>query len=283
VYPAVIAQLRCPVCRQPLTGPTAALRALRCPQGHTFDQARQGYVDLSAGRVTHDGDGADMVAARERLLAAGHFRAVSAAMVTALPRYPSMRLAVEVGAGTGHYLARLLAERDELAGLAVDVSKPALRRAARAHPRMAAVRADVWRGLPIADGGADIVLDVFAPRAGAEFARVLAPDGVLLVVTAEPDHLAELVGPLGMVGVDPAKRDRLAGTLSPWFTLESERTVGDRLRLSRADAEALVRMGPSGHHLDGPTLTSRLATLGEPVEATLSVRVTIWRPVTLSG
>jgi 23S rRNA (guanine745-N1)-methyltransferase len=126
------------------------------------------------------------------------------------------------------------------------------------------------------------VLDVFAPRAGEEFARVLAADGVLLVVTAEPEHLAELVGPLGMLGVDPAKRERLAGKLSPWFALESEQTVRDRLRLSRVDAEALVRMGPTGHHLDRPTLTSRIAELAEPVEATLAVRLTIWRPGTLA-
>jgi 23S rRNA (guanine745-N1)-methyltransferase len=281
VHPAAIAQLRCPVCRDPLTGPTPAERALRCPRGHSFDQARQGYVDLTAGRLTHDGDSAEMVAARDRLLAGGHFRAISAAVVTALDPYQGMKMAVEVGAGTGYYLARVLDARADLAGLAVDVSKPALRRAARAHPRMAAVRADVWRGLPIADGGAQLVLDVFAPRAGAEFARILARDGVLVVVTAEPDHLRQLIGPLGMLGVDPEKRERLAGKLSPWFALADERTVQGTLLLSREDALALVRMGPSGHHLDGPTLISRLADLPEPITATLSVRLTVWRPATL--
>jgi 23S rRNA (guanine745-N1)-methyltransferase len=282
VHPAAIAQLRCPVCRGPLRGPAPGESALRCPRGHSFDLARQGYVDLSGGPVTHDGDAAEMVAARERVLAAGHFRAVSEAVVAQLAGYPQLRFAVEVGAGTGYYLARVLDARPELAGLALDVSKPALRRAARAHPRMAAVRADVWRGLPIADGGADLVLDVFAPRAGAEFARILAPGGVLLVVTAEPDHLAELVAAVGMLGVDPAKRERLAGKLAPWFVLAAEHTVRAPLRLGREDAEALVRMGPSGHHLDAVTLTSRIHDLGVPVAATLSVRVTVWRPGTLA-
>jgi 23S rRNA (guanine745-N1)-methyltransferase len=186
-------------------------------------------------------------------------------------------LVVEVGAGTGHYLAKLLAAWPAFAGLALDVSKPALRRAARAHPRMAAVRADVWAGLPLADGAANVLLDVFAPRSGAEFARVLAPGGALVVVAAEPGHLTELVTALGMVAVDPAKRERLAASLEPWFAQESARVVQAQLRLSRAEAAMLVAMGPSAHHLDRATVTARLAGHPEPVAATISVRLSVWR------
>ena len=60
-------------------------------------------------------------------------------------------------------------------GLAFDVTKPALRRAARAHPRVGAVLADTWGPLPLADGSADVLLNVFAPRNGPEMRRVLRP------------------------------------------------------------------------------------------------------------
>ncbi len=76
-----------------------------------------------------------------------------------------------------------------------------------------AVVADTWAGLPVRDGAVDRVLVVFAPRNGAETARVLAPGGRLVVVTPAADHLAELVGPLGLLSVDPAKAERLAGSL----------------------------------------------------------------------
>ena len=76
-----------------------------------------------------------------------------------------------------------LVGRGGVAGLAVDVSKPALRRAAQAHPRAAAIRADLWRRLPVSDGVAALILNVFAPRNGPEYHRVLRPDGLLLVVT----------------------------------------------------------------------------------------------------
>ena len=82
---------------------------------------------------------------------------------------------VDLGAGTGWYLARALERLRGTTGLALDVSKPALRRAARAHPSLAAVACDAWGPLPLRDGGVAAVLDIFAPRNAAEIARVLVP------------------------------------------------------------------------------------------------------------
>src|SRR5689334_8619746 len=72
--------LRCPVCRQPLTRPD---RALRCPAGHSFDMAKQGYADLSAGRLPHTGDSAGMIADRADFLAAGHYAFIAEALARA--------------------------------------------------------------------------------------------------------------------------------------------------------------------------------------------------------
>jgi 23S rRNA (guanine745-N1)-methyltransferase len=272
VLPAAVAQLRCPVCRHELQ---VAGAALRCASGHSFDIARQGYVDLTAGRVTHEGDTADMVAARAELLARGYFDAVADALrATVLTRYNVM---IEIGAGTGHYLARLLEADAAAVGLAVDVSKAALRRAARAHPRMAAVRADVWRGLPIADGAAGLVLNVFAPRSGAEFARILAPGGAVIVVTPEPGHLRELVSAAGLITVDPAKQERLAATLEPALRRESDRLVEARVQMPRKDVRSLIAMGPSARHVDWTAFARVLAEMPEPITATISVRLSVWR------
>jgi 23S rRNA (guanine745-N1)-methyltransferase len=233
-------------------------------------------VDLVAGPVTHDGDTAEMVAAREALHAAGHLDFVGDAIAEALAT-DAKGLAVEVGAGTGYHLARTLDARPDLLGLAVDVAKPALRRAARAHPRMAAIRADVWRGLPITDGAATAVLDVFAPRSGAEFRRILAADGVLIVVTPEPDHLSELVAALGLLRVDPDKPDRLQAGLAPWFTPGPAVRHAVPLRLSHVDAGALAAMGPSAHHLDPAIREARLREAPEPFLTTAAVRISQWR------
>jgi 23S rRNA (guanine745-N1)-methyltransferase len=225
-------------------------------------------VDLSGGRITHAGDDAAMVTARDRVLAAGHFDFVTRGLVAATSTYHE-GLILDVGGGTGHHLAALLGGRPAAHGLVLDVSKAALRRAARAHPRLAAVRADAWRGLPVADGAAAVVLNVFAPRAGAEFARVLAPAGRLVVVIPIADHLRELDL---AVRIDPAKEERLAATLGPWFVREDERDLRTTLRLAPAEAAAVAAMGPSAHHAGGPA-----AEPAGVLEVTAAVRLSVWR------
>ncbi|WP_431933284.1 putative RNA methyltransferase [Micromonospora sp. RP3T] len=282
MLPSVLTRLRCPVCGEPLADATAGTtRALRCPRGHSFDTARQGYVNLLAGRAPHSGDSAGMVAARADFLAAGHYDTVAAALAAAATRvapddpYP---LVVEPGAGTGHYLAAVLAALPGAAGLALDVSKPALRRAARAHPRAAAALADTWQRLPLADRSVTVLLNVFAPRNGPEFHRVLDPAGALLVVTPAADHLAELVDALDLLRVDPAKADRVAGSLGAHFVEESAGEHRARLALTRAEVTTLVGMGPSAWHADPERLAARIAALPEPVPVTLAVRLGTHRP-----
>ncbi|MDT0531917.1 23S rRNA methyltransferase [Micromonospora sp. DSM 115977] len=282
--PRIVDRLRCPVCAEPLTEvATGGAHALRCPRRHSFDVARQGYVNLLAGRAPHAGDTAEMVAARADFLAAGHYDLISTALAAAATAavdradgaYP---LVVDAGAGTGRHLAAVLAALPDAAGLALDVSKPALRRAARAHPRAAAALADTWQRLPLADAGAAVLLNVFAPRNGAEFHRVLDPAGALLVVTPAEDHLTELVGALGLLRVDPAKADRVAESLGGHFTPAAATLHRRELALTGPEVATLVGMGPSAWHTDPAGLAARVTALAEPVRVTVAVRLTVWHP-----
>jgi 23S rRNA (guanine745-N1)-methyltransferase len=274
MHAEIVARLRCPVCQNALSELPGALG---CPAGHRFDLARQGYVSLLAGRVPASPDTADMVSARASVLAGGVFRPVADALAAAaLDLAPPDGFVVDVGAGTGYYLAVVLGLLPGRLGLAVDVSTPAIRRAARAHPRADAVAADTWHGLPLADGCADLVLNVFAPRNGAEFHRVLRSTGGLLVVTPRPDHLAGLEPP---VAVDPTKAERLEATLGPWFRLARSAGYAYEVTLTRAEAHQLVAMGPSARHEPPDALARRLASLPDPLTATISVTLSHYTPL----
>ncbi|OLB77982.1 MAG: 23S rRNA methyltransferase [Actinobacteria bacterium 13_2_20CM_2_71_6] len=272
----VLPYLRCPLCRLELAERETTLR---CPGGHSFDQAKQGYVQLTAGPVSHHGDSAEMVSARDAFLAAGHYDFIATALAAA--GRTTEGLVVDVGAGTGYHLAALLDSSPEAVGLAVDVSKAALRKAAHAHPRAGAVLGDAWRELPVADRAARVLINVFAPRNGPEFARVLAPDGALLVVTPTGAHLGELVSALDLLTVDPSKEDRVAASLEPWFTERASDVHERSLSLTHAEVRALIGMGPSARHLDPDGLSERIATLPEPVKVTAHVRLSSYSQVTL--
>jgi 23S rRNA (guanine745-N1)-methyltransferase len=277
----VVAFLACPQCG---AGLARAGAVLRCPAGHAFDIARQGYVSLlPPGERAPAGDSAPMVAARADFLAAGHYgglaRELAAAGRAAVTATGAPGCVLDVGAGTGYYLAAVLADLPDRAGLALDASKFALRRAARAHPRIGAAAADAWRRLPVADGAAAVALDVFAPRNGAELRRVLHPAGRLLVVTPGRGHLAELAGPLGLLSVDPRKQERLAGTLGPYFTRIEQRPHDEVLQLDHRAVAAAVGMGPSARHADPEVLAARIRELPAPLTVTLSVTLSVFGPV----
>jgi len=291
----VIGYLRCPHCHDglALSGGTA-----RCPHRHTFDVARQGYLSLLArGALVQNADTAAMVDARRTFLAAGHYRflaealAVQAAAAQAAGQAAGQAAAVraaaqagstvdgcvlDVGGGTGYHLARVLDALPGRRGVVLDVSRHAARHAARAHPRADVVVADAWRPLPVRTAAAALVLNVFAPRNGTELRRVLRPDGALVVVTPTAAHLAELRGPLGLLAVDPHKRQRVADQLDRHFGRRSEQRHERALRLSRADIGALVAMGPNARHRGG-ALAEAVRRLPEHCTVTASLRtVTYW-------
>jgi 23S rRNA (guanine745-N1)-methyltransferase len=271
----VVQALRCPICGAPLQWGKGTLR---CGTAHTFDIARQGYVNLLAGQTPAGAETPDMVAARAGLHAAGRLAPITDAVVDAVQTAGGDGLVLDVGAGTGHYLAAVLDALHSHHGVALDNSKAAARWAARSHPRAASVVADVWRGVPLADQSVDVLLNLFAPRNGAEFHRVLRPDGRLVAVTPAAEHLTELIAALGLLRVDPDKDARLDRSLGRWFEPMRERLHTFQLALSRAETGQLVAMGPSAWHTDPAVVAARLADWAEPVAVTMSVTLRTYRP-----
>ncbi len=252
-----------------------------CANGHSFDLSRHGYVTLLDKPNRQAVETAGMVAARAQFQSEGHYGVLARAVVDTVRRDLApdrTATVVDVGAGTGYYLRAVLDALPDAAGIAVDLSKYAARRAAKAHERAVAVVADVWQRLPIDDQVADVVLDIFSPRNAREFRRILTPDGTLLVVTPTADHMRELVEPLALVRVDEEKDDRLARTLDPWFTQLSEERIEHPLALSRAQVLAMVEMGPSAWHGRREERQRTLDAMPEPCAVTASFTLRRYRP-----
>lgn len=282
----VIDRLNCSVCQDGLRL-SADGRSLVCPAGHAFDVAKQGYVNLLPGGVRPStADTADMVQARAEFLGVGHFAPLAERLAetvrTAMPDRPAAgadRCVVDAGAGTGYYLGAVLDRLEAAVGIALDLSKYALRRAARSHPRLGAAVCDLWRPIPVRTATADAILNVFAPRNGAEYARLLRPGGSLFVVTPTAGHLQELVGRLGLLTVDEHKRDRIAQSLGDHFATVAEESCEMALRLGHGDVETLVGMGPSAHHISPTELRDRIAKLPDQIDVTAAFSLLTLQPL----
>lgn len=303
----LLPMLACPVCAEPLG--RVAGGQVGCPNGHRFDEAKQGHLTLlPAKRRALTADTPEMVDARLRFLGRGHYAPVERALAAIVADATAPGIVLDVGSGPGTYLAhaldaahvpdgrpvaapdaaapagsrpgpRLGVAPDALAavgrqptrrlGVALDLSAVAIRRAARAHERAGAVVGDVTERLPVVDGAAAVLLDVFAPRNQTEYARVLHPDGVLAVVTPRTGHLAELAE--ATISVDPEKERRLHDSLTPSFVLRASKDLTWTMELSAEDAHDVVHMGPSHHHVVADTAF-------ESATVTAAVTVSTWTP-----
>ena len=168
-------QVICPVCGAALAPQGTAWR---CVQGHCFDVARQGYVNLltvTQKHSRHPGDTREMVAARRAFLDAEWYAPIAKTLADLVRRFcPEAASVLDAGCGEGYYLSQLgwVPER-----WGIDISRDAVRYAA-ARDRSAHWLTATAAHLPFADGGFDCVLSMFALTAGAEFFRVLRPGGV---------------------------------------------------------------------------------------------------------
>jgi 23S rRNA (guanine745-N1)-methyltransferase len=267
--------LRCPLCK---TGFIAAAGALVCRNGHSFDLARGGYVNLlrpGRRRPAAAGDSPVQLGHRAAFLDAGHLDAVAATIVEHIvtadaERAPSTWRILDAGSGTGHHLARVTnALTSPLIGLGLDISKDAARRAARRWPALAFAATDLWGVWPVHDGVADLVLSIFAPKNFPEAARVLCPGGWLAVAYPGRDHLVEVRRRFGLLRQygDNANRypDLMAHFIGPSITTR----LYNRVLLDDAMLRSVVLMGPNAHHVDPPVLN---AGSGSPV-VTLDINV----------
>lgn len=216
-----------------------------CSNGHSFDVARSGYINLlqpQDRRSRQPGDTPDAVAARRRL----HDRGVTAALRDGIAATLAASAAVnandvvlDAGCGDGYYLGSLAGEAGFDAH-GIDISIPAVNAAARRYPECEWIVANADRFVPYADRSFSIVLSITGRMNQAEFRRVLRDDGRLLVAIPAPDDLIELRG----IGRDRAPRTietfAAGQTAAPGFALVEQRRVTTAADLDASAVEDVL-------------------------------------------
>lgn len=181
-------ELICPICQLPLF---CEGRSLRCGRNHSFDVARQGYVNLlpvQQKRSLHPGDTREQVLSRREFLESGAYAPIVEAVKAAAEGHAGPIL--DVGCGEGWYAVQVADHLGaELTGL--DISKEAVRCAAakyKGHRWICGTAAH----LPIPDDSVGVLMSMFALTMPLEFSRVLKKDGIFIQVLAAQDHLMGL-------------------------------------------------------------------------------------------
>jgi 23S rRNA (guanine745-N1)-methyltransferase len=235
--------LICPACETALEWNE---KECRCAKGHSFDLAKEGYANLLLShqrRSNHPGDDANMIQARRRFFDSGAFDPLAELIRHSTVNLPHSTI-LDCGCGEGHFLGAL-SEACNGQFFGVDVSKEAVRCAAKRYKKAKWIVANGMRKLPFAGQSLDVILSVLAPRNPEEFTRILKPDGALILGVPGPNHLFELRSRLAANAGDfEEKADEAATKCAPHFTESHRDLLSYQQMLNAAQLADLIQMTP---------------------------------------
>lgn len=236
---------QCPLCFSPLK---LNNNSWQCSNNHQFDRAKEGYVNLlpvQHKRSKDPGDSAEMMQSRRQFLNAGHYDPMRQCVTEKLAQYLSEQSenVLDIGCGEGYYtdyfMQSLIKQRAIKAVFGLDVSKAAIRYAAKRYPSVNFCVASSHR-LPFPEQSIDAIVRIYAPCKAEELARVLQRSGILITVTPAPEHLQELKQLIySEVKLHPIKEEAL-----PQFKLVDETNLKYSMHLTGDEAFALLQMTP---------------------------------------
>lgn len=190
--------IQCPNCQEALLQKD---NKFSCLKGHSFDIAKEGYVNLllaNQKQSANPGDNAMMIKAREAFLIEGHYdfliEIIDNYFIGKFEEIKTSNETIEVvdlGCGNGYYLRSLFKSYKRLNKTGVDISKIAVAKAAK-KDRASTYLVSSINKLPIKSNSVNIALNIFSPLNLLELTRILKQDGYLIKVIPGPDHMIEI-------------------------------------------------------------------------------------------
>lgn len=231
----------CPHCSQPLG---LVENSLRCSKNHTFDIAKQGYVNLAPQVKQSMNYHKFSFENRQAFLERGYYDHIYRAIEDKILEFNVQSL-LDIGCGEGFY-SRKLAHLSGLNLLSFDISKESVLLAARTEATKSVkwFVGDVTR-LPIQDRVIDGILDIFSPAHYHEFSRVLKSGGIVIKVIPGPNHLKEL----RYLAKDQLRKDSYTNQsivhhFKSYMREVEQVTVRQTVAIDRVDAQILADMTP---------------------------------------
>ncbi|MDC4365154.1 methyltransferase domain-containing protein [Acinetobacter baumannii] len=231
--------LMCPVCRQRLE---LVSKTWRCEQGHSYDIAKQGYVNLHVVQHKHSknpGDTPESVDARRAFLQGGYYQPLQQAVVHLLKDLKA-KMVLDIGCGEGYYTSAMQQVVEQCIG--VDIAKNAVQRAAKLNDKVTWV-VGTGATLPVIDQSMDVCTSLFSPIPQTEILRVLKDDGYLIVVTPATDHLYAMREVL-FEQVNPHTPQKFVEQLQDLFELKEQQVIDAPLVLDQQALKNLIAMTP---------------------------------------
>lgn len=179
--------IKCPVCNEILI---KSEKTFHCKNNHSFDIAKQGYVNLIPSNKKRLGDNKGLVDARTAFLSKGYYQNLQIRLKELCNQFNPSSL-LDLGCGQGYYTNSIQELLPNCDIIGIDLSKEAIKTAAKGNKKVQYLIANSF-DLPIMDSSMDCCTNIFTPIAVEEIKRVLKPGGKFILVSPDIYHLFEL-------------------------------------------------------------------------------------------
>lgn len=185
----------CPLCKSPMK--VTHLKSLVCLNNHTFDFAKQGYVNMMTRSANSHYD-KELFKARQKvimdrnLLALLH-KKISEIIIKNMDSLKGEIMIFDAGCGEGSHLQRILDEcrNETITGIGLDISKEGIRMAASNYNESIWLVGDLANS-PLADQSCHFILNILSPANYNDFKRIIVPNGFVIKVVPRSNYLKEL-------------------------------------------------------------------------------------------
>ena len=239
----------CPICQEALD---LVQQSLACPNRHSFDLAKFGYVNLAPQVKPSKDYDKESFQNRQLVLENGFYDHILTTLSECLSPLDHPSNILDIGCGEGYYSRSLQERYPDHSFYAFDLSKESIQLAAKSDHewKVKWFVGDLAR-LPLLDQSMDLLLDIFSPANYQEFKRILAPDGRLIKVIPTASHLQEIRQKV-KEHLDQAdySNEQIIQHFSDHFTIENTIHRQETFELTPALREALLSMTPLLFHVD---------------------------------
>ncbi|MFC0301206.1 putative RNA methyltransferase [Virgibacillus soli] len=246
---------QCPLCKSPIK--VVDLKSLICTNNHTYDFAKQGYVNMMARPVKSHYD-KQLFAARHKIIAESKLYTEVHKKISEVMRKhvngkeESIRI-FDAGCGEGSHLQQIVNEckDDKITGIGLDISKEGIALAARNHKESMIWLVGDLASSPFTDQSLQTVLNFLSPANYKEFKRILAPGGLMIKVVPRTHYLKELRDEIfGKTDKESYENDKTVSLFQTHFDLVNQIKLNYTKKLSKAELINLVHMSPLAWNSD---------------------------------
>lgn len=188
---------KCPICNSSME--VQNLKSLVCSNKHSFDLAKQGYLNLMTHPIKTNYDRSLFEARRKVIAESNFFTPLSTEITKIINKHTASKnelSLIDMGSGEGSHLYNLANKLQAdfgktITGVGIDISKEGILEAAKNYENHMWIVADLAK-TPFTDSMSDVMLNILSPSNYEEFNRLLKDDGIIIKVVPREGYLKEL-------------------------------------------------------------------------------------------